>query len=76
MWRKNPIPHQPNRVFENEDMMEYAIEILKERLEKLEHNYYRFVVIGEVCEFSAVAIDNRRKVKELNIAIMKLNETT
>lgn len=54
--------------------MEYAIQILKESLERIDSSYERFVAKGGVQPTSVIAADNRRKAKELERAIKVLNE--
>jgi hypothetical protein len=52
--------------------MEHAIEILKERLDKLNNAYSEFVLNGTVKTDSTVAIDNRKKAKDIEDALFRL----
>lgn len=49
--------------------MEFSKNILKERLQVLEHAYKEYVVSGSVKADSFSAIDNRNKVKDLELAL-------
>ncbi len=52
--------------------MEYSIEILKERLEKLNESYNKFVLSGKVEINNPVAIDNRKKAHDIEEALLLL----
>lgn len=49
--------------------MEHAIELLKERLEKLNYAYEKFVLSGKVRKNSSSAMDNRKKADEIERAL-------
>ena len=52
--------------------MEYAKEILQQKLNQLNDAYIQFVGTGKVKKDSQVAIDNRNKAKQLESAILCL----
>lgn len=54
--------------------MEYAVELLKERLEQLDISYLDFVINGDVKEDSDVAKKNRTKATDCEKAIKRLTE--
>ena len=49
--------------------MNYTIEIIQERIDKLNEAYFRYVENGEVEKSDPVAIINRNNVKEMKEAI-------
>jgi S-adenosylmethionine synthetase len=55
--------------------MNYAIELLKERLDLMENAYQKYVVNGGVRPDSSVSIENRDKVEQLKLAIKILTKT-
>lgn len=52
--------------------MNYAQEILQEKLNVLNNSYDEYVTNGKVNKDSAVALENRRKASELKAAILCL----
>lgn len=54
--------------------MEYAKEILNERLEQLNNAYEKFVVSGQVNSNSSVALNNRKKAQDIMDALVCLSE--
>lgn len=55
--------------------MNYTIEIIQERIDKLEKAYVRYVENGEVEKDDVVAIINRSNVKEMKEAITILKNS-
>lgn len=54
--------------------MEYAINILTEALNRLDSAHLKFVIKGTVPRTHPVALDNRKKVFELESAIAAIKE--
>lgn len=54
--------------------MKYPIDLLTEKLNRLDHVYNKFVKTGKVDENCDEAIINRLKVKNLKEAIKKLQD--
>jgi hypothetical protein len=54
--------------------MEYSIKILQENLDRLNSRYEKFVSNGSVEITSIIALDNRKKARDLQQAIIEINQ--
>jgi hypothetical protein len=55
--------------------MEYSIKILQENLDRLNSRYEKFVSNGSVEITSIIALDNRKKARDLEQAITEINQS-